>query len=141
MAATRACGNSSIPMNAGSLMLGACHCNNCKRRTGIAFGISAHVAQDPVVRQEREAKVYEPVRNFVCEAQHEQQEHVDRQDQSERRGHSRQFGRVAEDPQGVLDQFVRRPMSAQAIQEASLICLVRRGSEKCNQINALREPA
>jgi hypothetical protein len=51
MTATCACGNSSITVNAGPLMLGICHCTNCKRRTGSAFGISAYFAKDTVVRQ------------------------------------------------------------------------------------------
>jgi hypothetical protein len=40
------------------MMLGVCHCTNCKRRTGSAFGISAYFARDAVVRQEGETKTY-----------------------------------------------------------------------------------
>jgi hypothetical protein len=39
-------------------MLGVCHCTNCKRRTGSAFGISTYFAKDAVVRQEGDTKVY-----------------------------------------------------------------------------------
>ena len=72
MTATCACGSSSITVNVGPLMLGVCHCTNCKRRTGSAFGISAYFAKDAVVRQEGDTKVYA----FHHAAQnHDQQRH------------------------------------------------------------------
>lgn len=58
MTATCACGDSSITVNAHPRMLGVCHCTNCKRRTGIAFGISAYFARDAVVRQVGQTHVY-----------------------------------------------------------------------------------
>lgn len=58
MTATCACGDSSITVNAHPRMLGVCHCTNCKRRTGSAFGISAYFARDAVVRQEGQTHVY-----------------------------------------------------------------------------------
>ena len=58
MTATCACGDSSITVNAHPRMLGVCHCTNCKRRTGSAFGISAYFARDAVVRQVGQTHVY-----------------------------------------------------------------------------------
>ena len=58
MTATCACGNASITVSAGPLMLGVCHCTNCKRRTGSAFGMSAYFARDAVIRQEGATKTY-----------------------------------------------------------------------------------
>jgi hypothetical protein len=40
MTATCACGQATISVNALATMHGVCHCPNCKRRTGSAFGIS-----------------------------------------------------------------------------------------------------
>jgi len=58
MTATCACGDSSITVNAHPRMLGVCHCTNCKRRSGSAFGISAYFARDAVVRQVGQTHVY-----------------------------------------------------------------------------------
>jgi hypothetical protein len=45
-------------VNAPPSALGVCHCNNCKRRTGSAFGISAYFDRSAVVRQEGRTSVY-----------------------------------------------------------------------------------
>ena len=58
MTATCACGQASISVNAMPAMHGICHCTNCKRRTGSAFGISAYFAKSAVVAQTGETKVY-----------------------------------------------------------------------------------
>ncbi len=58
MTATCACGQASITVNAAPLMHGICHCTNCKRRTGSAFGISAYFARSAVVAQVGETSVY-----------------------------------------------------------------------------------
>jgi hypothetical protein len=49
MTATCACGQASITVNAPPTMHGVCHCTNCKRRTGSAFGISAYFDRAAVV--------------------------------------------------------------------------------------------
>ena len=72
MTATCACGQASITVNMQPTMLGVCHCTNCKRRTGSAFGISAYFDKRSVVAQEGETRTY----SFWHEAQaHEQQRH------------------------------------------------------------------
>ena len=58
MTANCACGQASITVNAGPTMHGVCHCTNCKRRTGSAFGISAYFDRTAVVEQRGETKVY-----------------------------------------------------------------------------------
>jgi hypothetical protein len=58
MTATCACGQASITVNAMPTMHGICHCSNCKRRTGSAFGISAYFDKSAVVSQEGETNVY-----------------------------------------------------------------------------------
>jgi hypothetical protein len=53
-------------------MLGVCHCVDCKRRTGSAFGISAYFDKRSVVSQEGETTAY----RFWHDAQsHEQVRH------------------------------------------------------------------
>jgi hypothetical protein len=58
MTANCACGNASITVNAKPVMHGICHCTNCKRRTGSAFGISAYFERTAVVEQKGETGVY-----------------------------------------------------------------------------------
>lgn len=36
------CGRCVVKVNADAVIHGICHCNNCKKRTGSAFGISAY---------------------------------------------------------------------------------------------------
>ena len=56
--ATCACGQASITVNALPTMHGICHCTNCKRRTGSAFGISAYFDRATVVSRTGETTVY-----------------------------------------------------------------------------------
>lgn len=58
MTATCACGQASITVNALPAMHGVCHCTNCKRRTGSAFGISAYFDKTAVVETKGETKTY-----------------------------------------------------------------------------------
>ena len=58
MTASCACGQALITVNAPPSALGVCHCSNCKRRTGSAFGISAYFDRSAVVRQEGSTSVY-----------------------------------------------------------------------------------
>jgi hypothetical protein len=72
MTAMCACGQASISVNALPTMHGICHCTNCKRRTGSAFGISAYFDKAAVVEKKGETKTYA----FHHEAQgHEQERH------------------------------------------------------------------
>ncbi len=56
--ATCACGGISITVRGDPAMHGICHCTNCKRRTGSAFGISAYFPRTAVVEQKGETQVY-----------------------------------------------------------------------------------
>jgi hypothetical protein len=58
MIATCACGQASITVNAAPKRLNVCHCTNCKRRTGSAFGISAYFDRASVVSQHGETAIY-----------------------------------------------------------------------------------
>lgn len=53
-----ACGQTSISVNAAPVLHGVCHCNNCKQRTGSAFGISAYFDRSAVVHITGETLVY-----------------------------------------------------------------------------------
>lgn len=56
--ATCACGQASITVNALPTMHGICHCTNCKRRTGSAFGISAYFDKAAVLERRGETSRY-----------------------------------------------------------------------------------
>lgn len=56
--ASCACGQLSLQVRGDPGMHGVCHCTNCKRRTGSAFGISAYFPGSAVVRQVGESRVY-----------------------------------------------------------------------------------
>jgi hypothetical protein len=58
MTATCACRSASITVNAPPSLLGVCHCTNCKRRTGSAFGISAYFEREAVVDRQGTTRVY-----------------------------------------------------------------------------------
>ncbi len=58
MTATCACGQASITVSALPTMHAVCHCTNCKRRTGSAFGISAYFDRTAVVSIDGATKVY-----------------------------------------------------------------------------------
>lgn len=53
-----ACGQASITLNADPVMHGVCHCGNCQRRTGSAFGISAYFDLAAVVAREGEMRTW-----------------------------------------------------------------------------------
>lgn len=58
MKATCACGKASITVDALPEVLSVCHCANCKRRTGSAFGMSAYFDRGAVVRQQGDTCIY-----------------------------------------------------------------------------------
>ncbi len=56
--ASCACGQASITVDSNPQMHGVCHCTNCKRRTGSAFGISSYFGKSSVVEARGETSVY-----------------------------------------------------------------------------------
>ena len=58
MTAICACGQASITVNALPTLHGICHCTNCKRRTGSAFGISAYFDRVAVVERTGDTHTY-----------------------------------------------------------------------------------
>lgn len=56
--ATCACGQARITVDAEPRMHGVCHCLNCKRRTGSAFGTSAYFPKSSIVSQQGQTAVY-----------------------------------------------------------------------------------
>ena len=58
MVAKCCCGACSIEVQGSPLIKAICHCDNCKRRTGSAFGWSVYFADAQVVRCEGEFGVY-----------------------------------------------------------------------------------
>lgn len=56
--ATCCCGKYSIEVEGEPAMNGICHCNNCKKRTGSAFGWSAYFADSQVLQKAGDLKVY-----------------------------------------------------------------------------------
>ena len=59
MTATCCCGACTIEVSGEPLINAICHCTNCKRRTGSAFGWSVYVADEQVVAQAGELRCYE----------------------------------------------------------------------------------
>jgi hypothetical protein len=53
-----ACGGVSITLAGEPDYHALCHCTNCKRRTGSAFGISAYFKKGAVVEKKGETKAY-----------------------------------------------------------------------------------
>ena len=72
MTATCACGQATIVLSHLATMHGICHCLNCKRRTGSAFGISAYFDRSAVVEKTGETAVYAFTHSSRA---HEQQRH------------------------------------------------------------------
>ena len=53
------CGACSIEVEGEPVLNAVCHCSNCKRRTGSAFGWSAYFTDDQVTARTGEYGVYE----------------------------------------------------------------------------------
>ena len=53
-----ACGSASISVSGEPRMRCVCHCTNCKRRTGSAFGVSAYFLRSDVGEATGEMLVY-----------------------------------------------------------------------------------
>lgn len=58
MVATCCCGACSIEVAGAPVINAICHCTNCKRRTGSAFGWSVYVADEQVVRKAGDVRCY-----------------------------------------------------------------------------------
>jgi hypothetical protein len=58
MTATCACGMASITVNAKATMHGVCHCTNCKRRTGSAFGVSTYFDKTAITEVRGQTTLY-----------------------------------------------------------------------------------
>jgi hypothetical protein len=72
LTATCACGSVSITVSGAPRLHVVCHCSNCKRRTGSAFGVSAYFDRTAVMAVVGEMKVYA----FRHDAQrHDQERH------------------------------------------------------------------
>jgi len=56
--ATCACGSTTLSVNGEPEIYGICHCSDCKRRTGSAFGMSAYFPKTEVTRLKGETLVY-----------------------------------------------------------------------------------
>ena len=56
--ATCACGRSSISVEGEPKVSAVCHCSNCRRRTGSAFGISAYFEEDAVRGRDGQMNCY-----------------------------------------------------------------------------------
>jgi hypothetical protein len=56
--ATCCCGACSIEVAGAPVINAICHCTNCKRRTGSAFGWSVYVADEQVMRKTGDVHCY-----------------------------------------------------------------------------------
>lgn len=57
--ATCCCGQASIEVENDPQVHVACHCDNCKKRTGSAFGLSAYFADSQVKSKNGDTHLYE----------------------------------------------------------------------------------
>ncbi len=53
------CEQTTIEVDGDPEFYGLCHCDNCKRRTGSAFGVSAYFENDQIIAKTGETYVYE----------------------------------------------------------------------------------
>jgi len=59
-----ACGSASLTVSGEPVAHSVCHCNNCKKRTGSAFGISAYFPKLAIVAMQGTTTLY-PLHNVV----------------------------------------------------------------------------
>src|SRR5260370_30876103 len=69
--ATCCCGKCTIEVEGEPVMNAICHCNNCKRRTGSAFGWSAYFTDGQILQQAGDLKAYvlsgaNPAQRWFC---------------------------------------------------------------------------
>ena len=65
------CGACSVEVQGEPALNAICHCNNCKRRTGSAFGWSAYFADDRLTGRSGDFRLYEiaganPQQRWFC---------------------------------------------------------------------------
>ncbi len=65
------CGACSVEVEGEPDLNAICHCNNCKRRTGSAFGWSAYFADERMLGRQGDFRVYEiadrnPQQRWFC---------------------------------------------------------------------------
>lgn len=53
-----ACGSVSLKVSGEPVAHSVCHCNNCKKRTGSAFGVGAYFPKQAVTDIEGETRIY-----------------------------------------------------------------------------------
>lgn len=58
--ATCCCGKATITVKDDPVLNAVCHCNDCKRRTGSAFGWNAYFTEDQVLETSGDWISYEP---------------------------------------------------------------------------------
>jgi hypothetical protein len=56
--ATCACGSAAMTVSGAPVAHAVCHCNNCKKRTGSAFGVSAYFPKKSVIGTEGQLTRY-----------------------------------------------------------------------------------
>jgi hypothetical protein len=71
--ATCCCGQCAIEVASEPAVNGICHCANCKKRTGSAFGWSCYFRDDQVLRTAGDFRIYEiaganPQQRHFCAA-------------------------------------------------------------------------
>ena len=64
------CRANGIQVDGLPLRHGVCHCDDCKRRTGSAFGISAYFENSQIIRYIGEPRVYEKGSRFGDQKRH-----------------------------------------------------------------------
>jgi len=64
------CGNCTIEVTGEPEMHGVCHCSNCKKRTGSAFGISSYFKNESLLNK---------VGDFSCYALHNTEQNHDQE--------------------------------------------------------------
>ena len=52
------CGDAFLKVSGEPILYGVCHCDNCKQRTGSAFGMSAYFRDDQVVERKGKMSTY-----------------------------------------------------------------------------------
>jgi len=56
--ATCCCGKTSIQVEGDPKIHLLCHCDNCKKRTGSAFGISAYFSDSQIIDKQGDPRIY-----------------------------------------------------------------------------------
>ena len=52
------CGDLSIEIDGSPLVNAVCHCNDCKKRTGSAFGLSVYIKNKQIVKTQGQSTIY-----------------------------------------------------------------------------------